>query len=63
MLTVTDRMDDVASELVEALGGRPFLGTFTFGEQGCFLGGENRHGNLMFSTVVFGARGARQTIY
>jgi len=53
MLTVQDRMDEVAEEVQNALGGMPFIGTFTFGEQGCFIGGENRHGNLMISVVVF----------
>lgn len=54
MLTVQDRMDEVARGLGEMLGGKPFLGTFTFGEQGCFIGGSNHHGNLMISVVVFG---------
>lgn len=41
--------------LADALGGAPFLTAFTFGEQGCFLGGENRHGNLMVSQLIFSA--------
>jgi hypothetical protein len=53
MLTVQDQMDAVATELRNALGDAPFIGNFTFGEQGCFLGGENHHGNLMISVVVF----------
>jgi hypothetical protein len=53
MLTVRDELDKVAGEVRAALGGKPFLGTFTFGEQGCFVGGENHHGNLMISVVVF----------
>jgi hypothetical protein len=53
MLTVQDRMDQVSTQVSDALGGKPFLGTFTFGEQGSFIGGENRHGNLMISVVVF----------
>ena len=53
MLTVTDRMEDVVSGLRRALPAAPFLGAFTFGEQGCFLSGENRHGNLMISVAVF----------
>lgn len=55
MLTVREELDKVAAELRAALGGKPFLGTFTFGEQGCFVGGENHHGNLMISVVVFEA--------
>ncbi|MGA0236173.1 MAG: FIST signal transduction protein [Alphaproteobacteria bacterium] len=54
MLTVQDRMTEVAAGLSDTLGGKPFLGTFTFGEQGCFIGGSNHHGNLMISVVVFG---------
>ena len=54
MLTVQERMTEVADGLREALGSKPFLGTFTFGEQGCFIGGSNHHGNLMISVVVFG---------
>jgi len=53
MLTIQDQMNQVAADIRDALGGKPFLGTFTFGEQGCFLGGENHHGNLMFSIVLF----------
>ncbi len=53
MLTVQDRMEDVVSGLKEALNNKPFLGLFTFGEQGCFVGGENRHGNLMISVLTF----------
>ncbi len=53
MLTVRDKMERVVSGVRCALAGRPFLGTFTFGEQGCFLGGENRHGNLMISVLGF----------
>lgn len=53
MLTVQDRMSEVCESLRSALGGAPFLGAFTFGEQGCFPGGENRHGNLMISVLVF----------
>ena len=52
MLTVRERMDEVVASLQGALGQQPFLGLFSFGEQGCFLGGENRHGNLMISVLV-----------
>ncbi|MBF0256402.1 MAG: FIST C-terminal domain-containing protein, partial [Gammaproteobacteria bacterium] len=54
MLTVQSEMDRVVEGLNQTLSGAPFLGNFTFGEQGCFVGGENRHGNLMISVVVFG---------
>ena len=53
MLTVQDIMDQVAAEVRDALEGKPFIGTFTFGEQGCFVGGKNHHGNLMISVIVF----------
>lgn len=53
MLTVEGRLDEVAAGLDEELGGAPYLGMFTFGEQGCFLGTENQHANLMISVVTF----------
>lgn len=53
MLTVRDRLDEVVESFRQALPGAPFLGTFTFGEQGCFLNGDNRHGNLMISVLLF----------
>lgn len=52
MLTVQDRLDEVVDSFKTALPETPFLGTFTFGEQGCFLNGENRHGNLMISVLL-----------
>jgi hypothetical protein len=54
MLAVRDQMDEVVASIDGALGGKPFLGLFTFGEQGCFVGGDNHHGNLMISILVFG---------
>lgn len=56
MLTVQNEMDKVATGVSHVLQGNPFIGVFTFGEQGCFVGGENRHGNLMISVVVFSHR-------
>lgn len=54
MLTVKEKMPDVVESFRSGLGENiPFLGAFTFGEQGCFLGGENRHGNLMISVLIF----------
>ncbi len=53
MLTVRDRLDEVVDSLRSALPNTPFLGVYTFGEQGCFLSGENRHGNLMISVLLF----------
>ncbi len=54
MLTIKDRIDEVVGSLQEELPHTPFMGSFTFGEQGCFVGGENRHGNLMISVMLFG---------
>lgn len=53
MLTVQPQMEEVVDGLRQVLGDAPILGAFTFGEQGCFAGGENRHGNLMISVLVF----------
>ncbi len=53
MLAVREHLDQVVHGLREQLGAAPFLGCFTFGEQGCFIGGENRHGNLMISVTLF----------
>ncbi len=54
MLTVRDRMSEVVLGLQSSLNNAPFLGAFTLGEQGCFIGGENRHGNLMIAALVLG---------
>jgi len=54
MLAVQDRMHEPPEGLKDAFHGAPFLCSFTLGEQGCFIGGENRHGNLMIATLVFG---------
>lgn len=53
MLAVKDHMHSVVEGIDEALGGAPFLGVFTFGEQGQVIDGQNRHGNLMISCVSF----------
>lgn len=53
MLTIKDRLQEVVEVLKNTLSNAPFLGVFTFGEQGCFVGGENRHGNLMISVLLF----------
>lgn len=54
MLAVQDRVEEVARGIDAALGGAPFMGVFTFGEQGVPDGGEALHGNLMISCTVFG---------
>lgn len=53
MLKVKDRMKDVAKYVNIAMHNAPFVCPFTFGEQGQFVGGENAHGNLMISAVLF----------
>ncbi len=52
-MSIQDHREEVVQGLRDALPGVPFLGAFTFGEQGCFVGGENRHGNLMISVLLF----------
>ncbi|MEM6307714.1 MAG: FIST C-terminal domain-containing protein, partial [Pseudomonadota bacterium] len=54
MLSVQDHLDDVVTGVNTALDGAPFLGAFTFGEQGPLIRGGNRHGNLMISCIIFG---------
>lgn len=58
MLSVKDDLADVQAGLKAALPDIPFVVTFTFGEQGCFVDGSSRHGNLMISAVLFGADNA-----
>jgi hypothetical protein len=52
-LAVDGRMPEVADQVTNSLNGAPFLGCFTFGEQGQ-IASQNVHGNLMISAVVFG---------
>ncbi|MEN6371017.1 MAG: FIST N-terminal domain-containing protein [Armatimonadota bacterium] len=54
MLALKNEMSSVVDVIDNNTGGKPLLGAFTYGEQGCFRGGENCHGNLMVSTLVFG---------
>jgi len=56
MLSVQDRLPEVVADLKTGLHNVPFLCSFTLGEQGCFIGGENRHANLMIAVLVFGPR-------
>ena len=53
LLAVEDRAAEVVAGIDHALGGAPFLGVFTFGEQGCLWDDESRHGNLMISCAAF----------
>ena len=54
MLHVRESMDEVADQITAAMDGAPFLGAFTFGEQGSIIDSCNRHGNLMISALTFG---------
>lgn len=53
MLAVDERMPDVARQVTDSFADAPYLGCFTFGEQGKLVD-RNVHGNLMISAVVFG---------
>ena len=53
MLAVGDSMPKVSQAVSSSFGGMPFLGCFTFGEQGAILN-RNAHGNLMISAIAFG---------
>jgi hypothetical protein len=55
MLAIQDRMDSVAAEVKNAIPGIPFLGFFTFGEQGTGGPMGSVHGNLMISATLFAA--------
>ena len=55
MLAVKENLADVHQAIKAELGDIPFVVTFTFGEQGCFIDDSNRHGNLMISAVLLGA--------
>jgi len=52
MLAVKDRMEEVCAGVNSALGDAPWIGVFTFGEQGVPTGGVAEHGNLMISCTV-----------
>lgn len=52
MLAVDEEMPKVATAVMQSFNGQPFLGCFTFGEQGSMLD-HNVHGNLMISAIAF----------
>ena len=56
MLAIKDEMNGVSKKLGRALGGAPYLGFHSFGEQGTLPNGVLVHGNLMFSTLIFSNR-------
>ncbi|MCC6779181.1 MAG: FIST C-terminal domain-containing protein [Hyphomicrobiales bacterium] len=53
MLAVGDQVGDVAGEIRRSFPDAPFIGCFTFGEQGPIID-RNLHGNLMISALAFG---------
>lgn len=53
MLTVQDEMEQVVDNIDQCLNGVPFLGAYTFGEQGMMPDHCNGHGNLMVSALLF----------
>lgn len=52
-LAVQPELSNVVAGIEAVIPGVPFLGQFSYGEQGTFPNGENCHGNLMISAVVF----------
>ena len=51
---ILDKADAICREFEQAMGGAPFIGIATFGEQGAFFAGSGSwHGNLMCSAVMF----------
>ncbi|WP_255458617.1 FIST signal transduction protein [Aliivibrio sp. SR45-2] len=53
MMHINMYMSDVCQSLNDAMHNTSYICPFTFGEQGRFTGGENAHGNLMVSAVLF----------
>lgn len=52
-MAVQNEFDDVYKGVDHALGHAPFMGVFTFGEQGPWHAVGNKHGNLMISCIAF----------
>ncbi|MEA3361126.1 MAG: FIST N-terminal domain-containing protein [Thermodesulfobacteriota bacterium] len=55
MLAVKDRIAEIVPIINQTLGKTPYIGAFTFGEQGNIKGYGNFHGNLMSSMVIMGS--------
>jgi hypothetical protein len=54
LAVVRERAPEIAAQFARGLGGAPFVGIATYGEQGCFFDrGLAFHGNLMCGTVLF----------
>ncbi|MCC6002265.1 MAG: FIST C-terminal domain-containing protein [Pararhodobacter sp.] len=59
MLAIEQHMDQVADSIDAALDGAPFLGVFSFGEQGETVSGDSAHANLMISCTTFAGKEPR----
>lgn len=57
-IALAEHVKDMPYYIASALDGHPFLGFFSFGEQG-EVGGCNVHGNLMISALVFSSANGR----
>ncbi|MFW6147704.1 MAG: FIST signal transduction protein [Thermodesulfobacteriota bacterium] len=55
MLAVQDRITEIVPLINDVIGNVPYIGAFTFGEQGNIKGYGNFHGNLMSSMVAIGS--------
>lgn len=53
-MVLEDQVDGFIPMMNKVLNNRPFLGAFTFGEQGMVPGLGNRHQNLITNILVFG---------
>jgi hypothetical protein len=54
-LAIQDRMPEMLTEFERVLGKAPYVGYFSFGEQGCVLPRQVDHGNLMASVLLLSA--------
>jgi hypothetical protein len=52
LLGIQDRAAEMLEKFDGAVGRRPFLAGFCFGEQGCVVPGRPEHGNLMSSALL-----------
>lgn len=53
-LQIRGQINEVARNLSTSLQGQPFMGIIPYGEQGTDGAGSVRHGNLMYSLLLFG---------
>ena len=53
MFAIEERMEEVAADVSASLDSAPFVLGCTFGEQGHFLDGRQRHGNMLVGALLF----------